>query len=153
MNVVEPAGQEWSRLSKVEIRQFGLRVTRERLETRGFVVDSDPDARSNVAFVRHGDRSAELHVQTRRDLRYPFWGKSSFRPRDGLYACLVRLPEGSEVEIFIIPSRAWLRPDGVLVSRDYAGKFSQPEWGINLSQRTLPVLDRFLLERSDLVAG
>jgi hypothetical protein len=148
--VTDTPRHDWTRFGRSEVRAFGVQAVQAELQRRGFDVTTDVTGGRNVLHAERGRRRAEIHVQTRRDLQYPFWPKSAFRPRDGLFACLVRLPEHSEAEIFLIPSRAWHRGDGVLVSRDYEGKASPPEWGINLSERNLPILDRYLLERSEL---
>ena len=36
----------------------------------------------------------------------------------------------------------------LLVSRDYEGGASDPEWGINLSKKNMKLLDRYQLEES-----
>jgi hypothetical protein len=33
-------------------------------------------------------------------------------------------------------------------SRDYEGKKSKPEWGLNLSRRTIPLLEQYRFERN-----
>ena len=43
----------------------------------------------------------------------------------------------------MIPTTIWDTPNGVFVSRDYVDRESPPEWGINLSARNLPALQRF----------
>jgi hypothetical protein len=90
----------------------------------------------------------EVHVRIARDLNYTFLTKPRFRPRSGLYACLVRLPTGAPAELYLIPSRAWESPDALLVDRAHVGLVSEPEWGINLSPRTLERLQAFDFDRT-----
>jgi hypothetical protein len=95
---------------------------------------------------RRGAWTITVFVATRRGLRYPFWLKTDWQPADDVYACLVRFPEGpGDPEVYLIPTRDREHPDGVLVSRDYEGRQSPPEWGINLSMRNLPALSRYVL--------
>jgi len=37
----------------------------------------------------------------------------------------------------------WAEPDSLFVSRDYPGKKSQPEWGLNLAKKYLPLLKEY----------
>ncbi len=50
--------------------------------------------------------------------------------------------------IYLIPSDIWKKPKKKLVSRDYKGKKSTPEFGINLSEINLPKLDEFILGKT-----
>jgi hypothetical protein len=61
-------------------------------------------------------------------------------------AVVVIFQEGRKPDLFLIPSRAWESPTQLLVSRDYEGKKSKPEWGINLSHRNLPLLEPYRFE-------
>lgn len=48
--------------------------------------------------------------------------------------------------LYLVPSISWLKPNALFVSRDYEGKKSEPEWGLNLSRRNLYLLDPFAFE-------
>jgi len=48
--------------------------------------------------------------------------------------------------LYLIPSTTWLNPNALFVSRDYPGKKSKPEWGLNLSKRNLRLLAPFTFE-------
>jgi hypothetical protein len=67
--------------------------------------------------------------------------------RDTLLAALIVLNQHEAPQAFLIPATAWLEPDALLCSMDYEGKKSEPEWGIPLSARNLPLLERFAFEQ------
>jgi hypothetical protein len=50
-------------------------------------------------------------------------------------------------KIYLIPSSVWSKPNNLFVSRDYEGKKSKPEWGLNLSKKNLPLLTQFEFEK------
>ena len=50
--------------------------------------------------------------------------------------------------MYLIPSNIWKKPNKLFVSRDYKGKKSVPEFGINLSEKNLPKLDEFNFEKT-----
>ena len=61
------------------------------------------------------------------------------------YVALVVFLNNSLPELFLIPSTIWLRSTDeeekrIFVSRDYEGKESKPEWGVNLSKKYLDYL-------------
>ncbi len=56
---------------------------------------------------------------------------------------LAILDEGTEPKLFLIPSEDWKHPNRLLVSRDYEGKKSKPEWGLNLSCKNMDLLEQY----------
>lgn len=56
--------------------------------------------------------------------------------------------EGREPDFYLIPSTVWKKTNDVFVSRDYEGLISDPEWGINISGKNLPELERYRFEKT-----
>ena len=48
--------------------------------------------------------------------------------------------------IYLIPSNKWKKETPLLRSRDYKGKKSEPEWGLNVSKKNLYELDKYKFE-------
>jgi hypothetical protein len=48
--------------------------------------------------------------------------------------------------LYLIPMTDWKKPNALLVSRDYEGERSRPEWGINLSGKTSSLLEAYRFE-------
>jgi hypothetical protein len=44
---------------------------------------------------------------------------------------------------YLVELLAWKTTDALLVSHDYEGKKSDPEWGLNISNKNMPLLERF----------
>jgi hypothetical protein len=53
------------------------------------------------------------------------------------------LLEDQPPDLYLIPATAWEAPNTLLVDRDYEGKQSKPEWGLNLSTKNFPLLANF----------
>jgi hypothetical protein len=47
---------------------------------------------------------------------------------------------------YLIPATAWKAPNELLVSRDYEGLKSKPEWGLNVSQKNMAALEQYRFE-------
>lgn len=143
-----PEGVRWSRLSRQEVRDHGLSLMQSELARLSFSVQAETGQRRNVLHAKRGRRQLEVHMRTVRDLNYAFWPKARFQPRVDLYAGLVRLPEGAPAELYLIPSMAWNSPDAPLVAPEYEGLASEPEYGVRLTQRNLPLLAQFTFDRT-----
>ena len=126
------------------MRQVGLALVQERIGTHGWNTEL-VDARTNTLAARRGQRRLEVHVRTVRGLNYTFLPKRRFGPADDRLVAYVRLTGSDAARLYLIPSRAWETPDGLLVSRDFAarGLSSEPEYGIQISQKRLDELERF----------
>ena len=135
----------WSYLNHLQIGRFGEYLVKMELTRYGLdLYSSEVDNREIGFIVRLSEsKYLDIQVKTVRILNYIFFRKRVFHPRENLYAAIVILQENQPPDLFLIPSIAWMKPDSLLVSRDYEEAESDPEWGINLSEKNLELLDRF----------
>jgi hypothetical protein len=89
-----------------------------------------------------------VQIKSVRNLNYVFFLKDRFALSKNLLAALVLFFEGEAPQLYLIPSLAWSTPNSLLVSRDYKGKKSKPEWGICLSPANLPLLLSFQFDKT-----
>lgn len=140
------AAAGWSRLHKREVAAFGLDEVARRFRAEGFRVSVDDErGRTRLHVARGTGPTYEVRVATirRPGGNYRFFTKDSFDPADTLLAALVLLEEGRQPSAFLIPSIAWREPTPLLRDRDYEGKASAPEWGIQISGKSRPFLEEF----------
>jgi len=87
------------------------------------------------------------------DLLYSFFNnyiyflKENFKLRENRLATILLFENMKEPMIYLIPSLEWLSPNSLLVSRDYINKKSEPEWGLNISQKNKTVLEQYQFDR------
>jgi hypothetical protein len=62
---------------------------------------------------------------------------------ENLILALVILNEGKEPSLFLIPSEEWRNTSKLLVEHNYKNLKSKPEWGINLSLKNMPLLEKY----------
>lgn len=75
-----------------------------------------------------------------------FFTKDKFVIGSNLLVALAVFNDAREPDLFLIPATAWLKPDGVLVDREYGeGRRSKPEYGINLSLKGIAAVVRYSL--------
>lgn len=111
----------------------------------GFQVFSTEVDDRGIDFVCRYNKGSfmEIQVKSIRGLNYVFMRKDQFKFRDSLWLALVIFEQGKEPNLYLIPSSVWKTPDRLFVSRDYEGKKSKPEWGLNISRKNLPTLANY----------
>jgi len=133
---------EWSHLSTQRLGKYAEYYTKMEFTLHGFdVYGAEVDDKS-IDFVIRKDHSVyyDIQVKSLRSLNYAFFAKSKFTPRVGLFAVVALFLSDAPPDLYLIPSAVWLQPNTLFVSRDYETGTSDPEWGINLSRKQLPLL-------------
>ena len=54
---------------------------------------------------------------------------------------------GENPDIYLIPSTDWLKPGNLLIERKYEDLQNAAEWGINISRKNWPLLERYRIEK------
>ena len=138
----------WNRLSHLQIGRYAEYFVKMEFTLFGFeVYTAEVDDRGVDFVIRKDDRYYDVQVKSARGFKYIFFPKDKFSPRDNMLAAIVLFFDGEPPQLYLIPSKEWLKPNALLVSRDYEGKKSKPEWGLNLSKKNLPLLSRFAFDK------
>jgi len=137
---------EWSKLNSLQLGAFAEAYAKAVFQSKGFsTYSSDVDDRG-VDFLAESQSGAILKVQVKsiRGNGYVFMTKEHFKPEQNYVLCLLRFGSTESPDVFIIPSKAWMSPNALLVSRDYGeGMKSRPEWGVNISRKNEEMLERY----------
>ncbi len=120
--------------AKMEFASYGFDVYTSEVDDHGVdFVARNP--KNNVYY--------EIQVKSVRDTGYVFMKKADMPLTDNRLICLLIFSESKLPAVFIIPATVWKIPDGLFVSHDY----DKPEWGINLSKKNIPLLDKYQAEK------
>lgn len=139
----------WARLNPLQVGRYAEYFTKMEFTLYGFeVYTSEVDDRC-VDFVvrREGGQFFDVQVKSLRGYGYIFIPKSKFPIAPHRLVASVILHLEREPELYLIPMTAWMVPNQLLVSRDYEGLKSAPEWGINISRKNQALLDTFRFEQ------
>jgi hypothetical protein len=141
---------DWARLTTLQVGKYAEYYAKMEFTLWGFDVFSAEVDEHGIDFVvrKHPGPTYDIQVKSARDFNYVFIHKHKFQPRTELLAALVLYRQMEPPSLYLIPSIAWLSPGKLLVSRDYEGKKSLPEWGVNLSRENMPILEEFSFSRS-----
>lgn len=135
----------WSRLNHLQVGRFAEYYVKMEFALYAFeIFTSEVDDRG-IDFITRQENTGFLEIQVKavRGNNYVFMHKDKFPLCSDRLAAVVILMDNQPPELFLIPSLAWMTTDALLVSRDYEGKKSKPEWGINLSHKNRPLLAKF----------
>jgi hypothetical protein len=140
---------EWSKLTHLQIGKYAEYFVKMELTLYGFdVYSAEVDDKGIDFILRSKDgRYYDVQVKSSRNMNYIFLPKSLFQPRESLLAAIVQFTDGQLPEAFLIRSTAWLTPNRLLVSRDFEGRRSKPEWGLNFAKRNRELLEQHALAR------
>jgi hypothetical protein len=136
---------QWQHLNRQQVGAFSEYFVKMELTMYGFQVYTSEVDNRGIDFVARHENGPFLSVQVKsiRKKGYVFMRKQHFSLSPDLVLILAILNEGQEPRLFLIPSLEWNNPNSLLVERDYIGKKSEPEWGLNLSHKNMELLDQY----------
>ncbi|GAA4247050.1 DUF4365 domain-containing protein [Azospirillum formosense] len=140
----------WSRLNHLQIGRFAEHYVAMEFALYGAEVYTPlVDDRGIDLVIRLNGSFLEVQVKALRwpSSTYIFFRKDVFPLSPTRYAAVVLLEELQEPALYLIPALAWREPHGPFKSRDYVGRASLPEWGLDITKRARPALDAFRFDR------
>jgi len=122
----------------MELASFGCEIYSSEVDDHGV----DFIARINKKFY-------EVQVKSMRKSNYVFVLKAKMDICDDFrLVCLLRFVESKLPHVYIVPAKAWRNPNAVLVDRNYENTTkSNPEWGIQFSEKNQHLLEPYTAER------
>ncbi|SHI59371.1 hypothetical protein SAMN02745146_1127 [Hymenobacter daecheongensis DSM 21074] len=137
---------DWSRLKPLQVGRFAEYFVKMKCALYGFDIYSSEVDDKGIDFVLrvNGESYYDIQVKSIRNSGYIFFPKWSFESRRNLYAAVVILTHGKEPDCYLIPSWAWENENALFRDRNYGdGMKSKPEWGLNISQKNMPLLREY----------
>jgi hypothetical protein len=141
----------WENLSRQQIGKFAEYLVKMELTSYGLdVYTTEVDDKGIDCIIRlNENKYIDIQIKSRRGYKDVYFPKGKFEISDNLYAIVVLfITKECLYKMFMIPSTVWKTPNKVFVSRDYAkpGQKSVPEWGINISRKSLKDLEKYDLK-------
>ncbi len=136
----------WSRLTHLQLGRFGEYFVKMEFALYGFeIYTGEVDDRGIDFVARHGGGPFfEIQVKSVLKTNYVCMLKDAFPLRAERLLALVLLVEDLPPDLYLIPATAWQKPDNrLLVGREYKDRKSRPEFGVQLSQRSRPLLRQY----------
>ena len=138
----------WEKLNTMQVGAFSEYFVKMEMTMYGFQVYTTEVDDRGIDFVARFERGSfySIQVKSTRGLNYIYMQKDKFELSPDLYLAVAILDEGNEPKLYLIPSEDWKQPNRLLVNRDYKGKKSKPEWGLNLSQKNMDLMEKYAFD-------
>lgn len=139
--------EHWKHLNGMQLGKYAEYLVKMEFLKHGIDVFTAEVDDKGIDMVIRIDKNTfhDIQVKSSRKFNYIFMAKSKFELRENLYAAIVLFNDKSP-DFFLIPSTEWKIPNALLRDRDYEGKKSAPEYGINLSKKNLTILETYRFE-------
>ena len=142
---------DWDRLSSLQLGQFGEYYVKMEFASYGYDVYTSEVDDHGVDFIAK-DRNTgifyEVQVKSQYKGNYSFVKKDKLVMDDHHLVCVLHFFQNQLPVVYIIPATAWKHPNAALLDRPYGkpGQTSNPEWGISLAKKNLPLLEKYKAE-------
>ena len=139
----------WSKLNHMQLGKYAEYYAKMEFASYGFEVYTSEVDDHGVDFVvkMPGEsKFYEVQVKSVREYGYVYISKSKMPVlTNSRLVCYLHFIDGKLPDIFVIPATAWENPNAVLVDRKYdkPSQKSDPEWGINISQKNYSLLAKY----------
>lgn len=140
----------WSSLNKQQVGAYAEYFVKMELTMYGFQVYGTEVDDRGIDFVARHDHGPFIEVQVKslRSASYVFMQKEKFVLREHLYLAPGLLLDEQPPELYLIPSIVWKEGNAAFVNRDYEGRKSKPEWGLNISKKNMVLLEPYRFEQA-----
>lgn len=140
---------DWSHLNHLQLGRYSEYLAKMEFTRFGYDVYTAEVDDKGIDFVvrQSGERYFDVQVKSCRDYNYVCFRKDKFEIRPNLWAVVLTFTDGEAPKVYLIPSSTWNKPNELFVSRDFEGKKSKPEWGLNLSKKNLSMLDKYQFDK------
>ena len=143
----------WSRLNHLQRGRYAEYYAKMEFTSYGYEVYTSEVDDHGVDFVAKDPSSnkfLEIQVKSLMNNGYIFISESKMPVlSDSRLICYIRFVDNEEPKFFIIPSTVWNEPNEVFVYRKYdkPGQTSESEWGINISNKNLPIIEKYRADK------
>lgn len=139
----------WSKLNSMQLGRYAEYYAKMEFASYGFEVYTSEVDDHGIDFIakRSGGRYLEIQVKAVRQTNYVFLKKDTWDISDGsnLHLLLLIFEDQKLPNAYLIPAVDWQSPNDLLCDRDYIGQKSKPEYGVRLSKKNTPILNRYRL--------
>ncbi len=143
---------DWSKLTPQQLGAYGENYAKMTFLSYGMDIYPPVVDDHAVDLVVKGKNHCfyEIQIKSLYKGKYSFIKKSMMldettrKVKNNYFVFLIHFIQNEEPETYLIPGSAWNNPDGVLlVSRDYPNGKSKPEFGINITNKSMPLLQQY----------
>lgn len=140
---------DWDKLNSLQLGRYAEYFTKMEFTLYGFDIYEPEVDNKGIDFIIRKSENMYFEIQVKSIYKgnYVFMPKDKFKLKENLYLVLVMFERFKPPKLYLIPSIAWYKPNKYLVSRDYPGKKSKPEWGLYLANKNILFLSKYEFDK------
>lgn len=143
--------KKWSELNHLQLGKYAEYYAKMEFTSYGYDVYTSEVDDHGVDFVARDKTGNYIEVQVKsiRKDNYVFIRKDKITLDEKHFVCYLRFVDDQLPEVYVIPATVWKEPNSLFVDYQYdkPGQTGKPEYGINLSKKTLPMLQAYTAEK------
>ena len=138
----------WLHLNRQQKGTYGEYIAKMEFVMYGYLVFGAEIDDRGVDFVikNNAGKHFDVQVKTVTKSNYTYIKESKFS--EELWICLVVLNEGEQPKIYLLSGRDWDSDTKGLLQRHCFPNANEPEYGIHLAKKRMPLPERFEFDRS-----
>ncbi len=130
---------DWLKLNNRQTGMYAEYFSKMEFTKHGFDVYTSEIDDKGIDYIVRKNENEYFDIQCKSlrfaKTRYVFSQKSKFKPRKNLLMCVTIFEQEKEPTLLLIPSIDWIeKKHPGLKDRDYKGKKSKPEWGLDVTK-------------------
>lgn len=137
---------DWSQLSPLQLGQFGEYYAKMEFDDV-YTSEVDDHGGDFVAKDPNTGIFFEVQVKSLYKSNYSYISKKKLVLDERHLVCVLQFLQGQLPTVYVIPATAWNHPNAVLTDYEYTDLKSKPEWGIRLSEKNLPLIEKYKAEK------
>jgi hypothetical protein len=136
--------KDWKHLSTQQMGRFAEYLVKMKLTFHRLDIYSPEIDDRGIDFVirTQSGNFLEIQVKAVRSLTYLYIQKSKMEIRPARYVAVCDFTNPKPM-FYLIPSNAWASPNKLFKDRNYEGKSSAPEWGLDLRENNMYLLEPY----------
>jgi len=141
----------WEDLNKLQVGKYAEYFMKMEFTLYGYDVYTTEVDDKGIDFVVRDNKNKNIDTKyydvqvksVRSKSNYIFFPKKTFILKPNLLAAIIHFIQDEPPKLYLIPSTEWNNPNKLLVGYDYKGKKSNAEWGISITKKNIPLLDKY----------
>ena len=141
---------DWSQLFPLQLGKFGEYYAKMEFASYGYDVYTSEVDDHGVDFVAKDPNTGiffEVQVKSLYKSNYSYISKKKLVLDERHLVCVLQFLQCQLPTVYVITATAWNHPNAVLTDYEYTDLKSKPEWGIRLSEKNLPLIEKYKAEK------
>lgn len=141
----------WSMLSNLQFGRYGEYYAKMEFASYGFEIYTSEVDDHGIDFIakRKNGNFLEIQVKSIRENSYVYMCKNKWDINcRNLYLALLIFKDENLPVVYVVPATAWQNLNELFCDKEYIGLKSKPEYGLNISNKNMHLLNPYKIAKT-----